>query len=108
MNWGYVPWTALAATCMIAVTFLVLWSIAEVRGDRQADLIDDLADAVDECEDDLQVERMRLDEAREEIGVRDREIRRLNALITSITNHPSVRKNGDGFVMPVATRKGAK
>lgn len=108
MNWAYIPWTALAAACMLAVTFLVLWSIAEIRVDRQADLIDDLADAVEECEDDLQAERMRSDEAREEIGVRDREIRRLNALITSITNHPSVRKNGDGFVMPVATRKGSK
>ena len=108
MNWAYIPWTALAAACMLAVTFLVLWSIAEIRLDDLADAVDDLAGALEECEDDLQVERMRLDEAREEIGARDREIRRLNALITSITNHPSVRKNGDGFVMATATRKGTK
>lgn len=32
----------------------------------------------------------------------------LRRLVSSMTNHPSVRKTGDGFVMPVEIKRGSK
>lgn len=58
---AYFPWIALAGACLVAVTFLILWGIAEHRIDREADTVHYLTAALEECEDELVQERAALD-----------------------------------------------
>lgn len=58
---AYFPWIALAGACLTAVTFLVMWSIAEMRLDREADTVHYLTSALEECEHELVQERAALD-----------------------------------------------
>lgn len=55
------PWAALFAACVIALTFMILWAIAETRIDREADTVHYLTAALEECEDELVQERAALD-----------------------------------------------
>lgn len=97
------PWAALFAACVIALTFMILWAIAETRIDREADTVHYLTAALEECEDELLIERLRLDEAREEIAMQDREnnhlLRELGAAKREINRlKPRVDISGNVFV----------
>lgn len=100
---AYFPWVALFAACVIALTFLILWAIAEHRLDKEADAVHALTEALEECEDELLIERLRLDEAREEIAMQDREnnhlLRELGAAKREINRlKPRVDISGNVFV----------
>lgn len=58
---GYFPWIALAGACLTAVTFLIMWSIAEMRLDKEAETVHYLTNALEECEHELVQERAALD-----------------------------------------------
>lgn len=99
---AYFPWIALAGACLVAVTFLILWGIAEHRLDKEADAVHALTEALEECEDELLIERLRLDEAREEIAMQDREnnhlLRELGAAKREVNRlKPRVEVSGNRF-----------
>lgn len=99
---AYFPWIALAGACLVAVTFLILWGIAEHRLDEEAGMVHDLTEALEECEDELLIERLRLDEAREEIAMQDREnnhlLRELGAAKREVNRlKPRVEVSGNRF-----------
>lgn len=51
---------------------------------------------------------IRIDTLADELAQERAENRRLGKIVTSMTNHPSVRRTGTGYVMPVDTRRGSK
>lgn len=51
---------------------------------------------------------IRIDTLADQLAQERTESKRLGNVLTSMTNHPSVRRTGDGFVMPVETRRGSK
>ena len=44
----------------------------------------------------------------DELAQERAESKRLGNVLNSMTNHPSVRRTGTGYVMPVDTRRGSK
>ena len=50
----------------------------------------------------------RIDTMADELALEREENRRLGNVLNSMTNHPSVRRTGTGYVMPVNTRRGSK
>jgi len=50
----------------------------------------------------------RIDVLAADLALERADNKRLGAVVSSITNHPSVRRTGTGFVMPVNTKRGSK
>lgn len=94
MNLANFPWYLLLAVSLTALTFLILWSISEVSQDRQADLILELAAALEDAEDDLATSRLT-----EHIAVNEADLLRLEleqtrnritpATVIDMTTHPA-------------------
>ena len=49
---------------------------------------------------------IRIDTLADELAQERAESKRLGNVLNSMTNHPSVRRTGTGYVMPVDTRRG--